>query len=62
MASVVILLAVLLLACVACAIPGVLITVGFIRLQDRLWRRFDLRWPWATAELAEAERRLREAR
>jgi hypothetical protein len=61
-ASVGILLAFLLVACLAGAVPGVLLTLGFLRLHDRLWRRFELRWPWMTAELADTERRLREDR
>jgi uncharacterized membrane protein len=60
--SVGIFLAFLLVACLACTIPGVLVTVGFIRLHDRLWSRFELRRPWATAELADTERRFRENR
>jgi hypothetical protein len=62
MASVGLMLAFLLVACLACAGPGVLLTIGFVRLHDRLWRRFELRWPWATPELSDTERRLREDR
>jgi hypothetical protein len=50
----------LVVACTACAVPGVLLTVGFIRLHERVGRRFELCRPWATAELADTERRLRE--
>jgi hypothetical protein len=52
-------LAFVLAACLACAGPGVLLTLGFVRLHDRLWRRSELRRPWATAELTDTERRLR---
>lgn len=60
MLSVGIFLVFLVVACLVCAIPGVLITVGFVRLHDRLWRRFELRRPWTSVELADTERRLRE--
>jgi hypothetical protein len=58
-ASVGLVLAFVLAACLACAGPEVLLTLGCVRLHDRLWRRSELRRPWATAELTDTERRLR---
>ena len=59
MESVVIVAAALIGICLICAIPGVLLTLGFIRLHDRLWKRVELRWPWLSAEMADTERRFR---
>jgi uncharacterized membrane protein len=59
-ASVLIVAAVLLGVCVVGAVPGVLLTVAFIRLHDRLWRWAELRWPWMTAEMADTRRQLHE--